>query len=356
MKTTTNIIERARKYIGKCPSAISGQRGHDATFYVACVLVNGFALDEPDALALLREWNQSCLPPWSEQELVHKITSAATAQHKEPRGYLLGKNAGAAPHPVHLPSAERVVKPEFKPETLKRIASKVSEIGDMVRFISERSPVRVETQDSASVLRRLYRRGSGERVILFTVMESQGQFLWEADKSDVTQNHHLPTGDDGVWFLPQPVDGEFHPNPRLDGKLSRRSEESVTAWRYAVLESDEADADDWLRCLVQVPLRIACICESGGRSIHALVRVDAASKADWDKRVGEIKPILIVLGADGRALSAVRLSRLPQAERGKRVQRLLYLNAQPDGVPILNQPTQGALYGRKWTLEESPNE
>ena len=103
-------------------------------------------------------------------------------------------------------------------------------------------------------------------------------------------------------------------------------------------------------------MRIACICESGGRSIHALVRVDAASKADWDKRVGEIKPILIVLGADGRALSAVRLSRLPQAERGKRVQRLLYLNAQPDGVPILNQPTQDALYGRKWTLEESPNE
>src|SRR5664280_1353442 len=26
-------------------------------------------------------------------------------------------------------------------------------------------------------------------------------------------------------------------------------------------------ADDWLRCLVQMPLRIACICESGGRSI-----------------------------------------------------------------------------------------
>lgn len=351
------VIERARRYVAKCPPAISGQAGHDATFHVACVLVNGFAFGEPDALALLREWNQSCLPPWSEVELVHKITSAANAQHKEPRGWLLGDGTRTqgTPHP----GAERVVlppKPEFKPETLRRIASKVSEIGDVMRFISERSPVRAETQDSASVLRRLYRRGSGEKILIFTEMKSPGQFLWEADKSDVTQNHHLPTGDDGVWFLPQPVDGEFHQNPRLDGKLSRRSEESVTAWRYAVLESDEADADDWLRCLVQVPLRIACICESGGRSIHALVRVDAASKADWDSRIGAIKAILITLGADRGALSAVRLSRLPQAERGERVQRLLYLNAQPDGVPILNQPTQDALYARKWTLEESPNE
>jgi hypothetical protein len=227
----------------------------------------------------------------------------------------------------------------------------------VVRFISERSPVRAETQDSASVLRRLYRRGSGERVILFNVMESQGQFVWEADKSDVTHNHHLPTGDDdGVWFLPQPVDGEFHPNPRAEDKLSRRSEESVTAWRYAVLESDKADADDWLRCLVQVPLRIACICESGGRSIHALVRVDAASKQDWDNLMGAIKPLLITLGADRGALSAVRLSRLPQAKRGERVQRLLYLNAEPSGLPILNQPTQEALYGRQWNVEGTPNE
>ena len=117
--------------------------------------------------------------------------------------------------------------------------------------------------------------------------------------------------------------------------MSRRSEESVTCWRYVVLESDQAEREDWLRCLIQLPLAIACICDSGGRSIHALVRLDASSKPDWDARVKLIKPTLITLGADPGALSAIRLTRLPQAMRGQRVQRLLYLNPSASATPIM---------------------
>jgi len=165
-------------------------------------------------------------------------------------------------------------------------------------------------QDSTSVLRHLY--GAGEKVLIFTNLKSQGQLLWDANRSDDLQPQLLPTGPEGVWFLPQPVRGGFFPNPRANGRLSRRSEEAVTVWRFAVLEIDEADADDWLRCLVQIPLQIASICESGGRSIHALVRVDATSKADWDRLITPIKPVLITLGADPGALSghpAVALAR-----------------------------------------------
>jgi len=319
--------------------------------------VHGFALGEADALALLREWNGSCVPPWSESELVHKIKSAANAVHLLPRGYLLGD--GADRSQKSEARSQRVVlppKPQFKPETLKRVAKKVSAIKDVILFLSERSPLKVESQDSASVLRHLYRRGSGEKVILFNVMESQGQFVWDADKSDVIQNHHLPTGENGVWFLPQPVSGGFFPNPRSDGNLSRRSEEAVSAFRYAVLESDEAEADDWLRCLVQMPLLIACICESGKRSIHALVRLDAASKADWDRLMAPLKPVLITLGADRGALSAVRLSRLPQAMRGERCQRLLYLNPQPTGQPIFQQAMPPAYYAQKMEGKEPAHE
>jgi hypothetical protein len=330
------VIERARRYLAKCPSSISGQHGHGTAFRVAAVLVNGFGLSALDALALLREWNARCQPPWSEAELLHKVKSVANAQHRDRRGHLLGDRAAASPrpypHPERMP-AQQVAKPEFRPMVLKRIAAKAA-VADVVAFIGERSPVRVDTQDSASVLRRLYPLCSGEKVLIFSDMRSQGQMLWEADKSTFIQNRHLPTGSDGIWFLPQPVDGEFHANLRLNGKRSRRSEESVRAWRYVVLESDEADSEDWLRCLIQMPLRIVSICESGGRSIHALVRLDAASKEDWDSKVRKMKPALVTLGADPGALSAVRLTRLPQAKRGVRVQRLLYLAPTPAGEPI----------------------
>jgi len=89
--------ERVRRYIAKCPPAISGQHGHDATFHVARVLVHGFALNPAAALAFLQDWNKGCVPPWSDRELQHKIESALTVPHREPRGYLLGDGIRVPP-------------------------------------------------------------------------------------------------------------------------------------------------------------------------------------------------------------------------------------------------------------------
>ena len=332
------ICTRARRYLAKTPPAISGQGGHNATYRAAILLVHGFALSEADAFVVLQEYNQRCQPPWSVSELRHKLKSAGCVVHLLPRGHLLGDaRAPGASHFRPLPPVALPPKPKFQRTVLRRIASQVSAISNMVRFLADRSVVKVAGLDSASVLAELYPRGTGEQVLIFNDLESQGQFLWEADQPPDRQRSRLPAGQDGVWFLPQPVTGHFHPNPRAEGRPSRRSQEAVTAWRYAVLESDEADADDWLRCLVQMPLRIASICESGKRSIHALVRVDVASKAEWDKFMEPIKPTLITLGADPGALTAVRLSRLPQAMRGARCQRLLYLSPNPIGLPIFQQ-------------------
>jgi hypothetical protein len=102
-----------------------------------------------------------------------------------------------------------------------------------------------------------------------------------------------------------------------------------------VLENDEADESEWLACLVQLPLRIAAIYTSGGKSIHALVRIDAGSKPQWDRERDAIKPVVVTLGADPNAMTAVRLSRLPGTMRGERPQQLLYLDPNPDGSPII---------------------
>src|SRR5258706_3920047 len=84
------VSERARRYIARCPPAISGQRVQDAAYHVAAILVWGFALSEAEALMLLQEWNRNCVPPWSDAELLHKVKSAVGAQHRDARGHLLG--------------------------------------------------------------------------------------------------------------------------------------------------------------------------------------------------------------------------------------------------------------------------
>ena len=72
----SKLTRRIEAYLDKIPPAVSGANGHAQTFAVAKVLLFGFGLSNPDALVLLRSYNQRCQPPWSEKELAHKIKSA----------------------------------------------------------------------------------------------------------------------------------------------------------------------------------------------------------------------------------------------------------------------------------------
>ena len=83
------LRERIERYIDACPPAISGQNGHDQTFRVACILVQGFDLSPQDAYWFLDGYNQRCEPPWSARELRHKLADADRAKSYKPRGYLL---------------------------------------------------------------------------------------------------------------------------------------------------------------------------------------------------------------------------------------------------------------------------
>src|SRR5574338_949605 len=81
---TGDLVKRARAYIDRMPAAISGSRGHDATFAVARKLVQDFSLGEGEAWSLLLEYNQRCQPPWNEKELRHKLESAKKAHTRIP--------------------------------------------------------------------------------------------------------------------------------------------------------------------------------------------------------------------------------------------------------------------------------
>ena len=87
---------------------------------------------------------------------------------------------------------------------------------------------------------------------------------------------------EGIWFLANPVNGVWQLNAA--GRWSLRSQGNITSWRYLVLESDRDDISEgeWLAFIAALPLPIAAIVETGRRLSHALIRIDAKSKSDWD--------------------------------------------------------------------------
>lgn len=353
------ILERASKYVAAMPPAVAGSGGHNAAFTAACALVKGFALTPDQARPIMEEFNGRCTPPWSPREIEHKLTQADKTPDDGPRGYLVGdgpSELGA----VKEVSAKRAFTPPAKAEydvtALREFAGDWAGVVDLL-WLANRSVIDPATVSTARFLELLYQ--PGESVVVFDNEYSQGCAVWPKDATKLPQ-----TGKNGCWYLAQPVDGLYHPNPRsLDKegnpRPSRRSEESVTAWRFLVIESDDAPLMLWLGALVKLPLKIAAIYTSGGRSIHALVRVDAKSKDHWDaikaECFGQHAPagrFLIRNGADKGVLSAVRLTRLPGCYRnGKFVedadgtqryvrfprpalQKLLYINPEPIVAPL----------------------
>ena len=84
------VIRRASAYLAKMPPSVSGSGGHDAAYAAAQAMVNGFALDAADAeQLLLAEFNPQCSPPWSDADLIRKVSEAIKSPGDKPRGWLL---------------------------------------------------------------------------------------------------------------------------------------------------------------------------------------------------------------------------------------------------------------------------
>lgn len=350
------------------PGAVSGQGGHDVTFGVACALVWGFGLSPEEAMPIMQQYNGRCSPPWSERELWHKLRSALGHGHKEARGHLIGENRGGGEK-----GALNGVAPEPRyreawrlPFDLERLREAVKDAPAVdVGWFARMSPVDVKAVDAAGYLERVFREG--EKVLVFDKFRSQGQFIQWVGKGGFRLGARpdvravpskLPVGGpDGIWYLANPVDGLWHPNPReLDelGRpaMSRRSQESVVCQRHVVFECDHKErACDcegcggkdhpgvvglWMRFLALLPLPVVAVYTSGGKSLHALCRVDFESKGQLDAFKRRHGGMFSKLGADPRAWSPTQLTRLPCCKRGNRMQELLYLNPNPDphGVPI----------------------
>jgi hypothetical protein len=124
------------------------------------------------------------------------------------------------------------------------------------------------------------------------------------------------TPDAGAWI-------RFNP---LDGQGVRDS--NVTAFRYALIESDSMDIERQAAVYAELELPVAALVHSGKKSLHAIVRVDASSKEEYRERVNFLHEVCNKNGLeiDTQNKNPSRLSRLPGATRGGAPQFLVGLN------------------------------
>ncbi len=114
-------------------------------------------------------------------------------------------------------------------------------------------------------------------------------------------------------------------NP-LDGQGVRNS--NVTEYRYALVESDSLDIDKQNSIIRELELPVAVLMFSGGKSVHAIVRVDAADYKEYQKRVEYLYQICEKNGlkVDTQNKNPSRLSRLPGCLRGDKKQFIIDTN------------------------------
>ena len=155
--------------------------------------------------------------------------------------------------------------------------------------------------------------------------EKDGKFMpqkgnWDRTAGQLVEELSICDGDIGAVF------GDCNPdvgawirfNP-LDGNGVRN--DNVTDYRYALVESDSMAIEDQNAAIRKLELPVACLVHSGGKSLHAIVRIEAANYDEYRKRVDYLYEVCKRNGLDidRQNRNPSRLSRMPGVMRkGKR--------------------------------------
>lgn len=267
----------------------------------------------------------ACVPPDQDEELANYLET------------LMTRSPAPATEALDAIQSARRTGPRKKRKRatfdLYRAEAMAERVGveDYADYLASRSPIDPRRVPLQTFLATLYY--PGETVLLFLRERCQGRRFTIGKSEDLTEFECGRGGESGAWFLNNPVTGGFVTNAH-SGKKSRRSKENVTSFRYTVIESDRMSENEWTAILAQLPLPIVSVTHSGGKSLHALVRVSAASEEEYESTKAKLRDALVPLGACESSLTSVRLTRMPGAFRAGREQTLLYFNPNADGRPI----------------------
>lgn len=120
----------------------------------------------------------------------------------------------------------------------------------------------------------------------------------------------------GAWIRVNPLDGKGI------------KDENVTDYRYVLVESDSLPIAQQNALIHDLELPVVTLVHTGGKSLHAIVRIEAASREEYRQRVAYLFDVCEKNGLkiDRACKNPSRLTRLPGFQRGDNMQRLIETN------------------------------
>lgn len=150
---------------------------------------------------------------------------------------------------------------------------------------------------------------------------------WDRTAGELIAALHNCGGDIGAVF------GDYNPeagawirfNP-LDGKGVKN--ENVTDYRYALVESDSMPIEQQNAVIRELELPVAVLVYSGGKSLHAIVKIEAPTYEEYRKRVDFLYKVCKDNGLDidRQNRNPSRLSRMPGVKRNGKKQFIIDKN------------------------------
>jgi RecA-family ATPase len=298
--TTEDRISGARAYLAKLPAAVAGQGGHPATYRAASILANGFDLPWSDAWSLLQEFNLRCSPPWSEKDLRHKLNDAYVKPHERQKGWLAKgteRRVGANGRFVFDPNRVAELAEAQTPFTTADVLLNCFTNEDIICITNEAG----QTEDG-----KWFPASKG-------IFLTRAEWITKFFGPGAVGAAKFAGTESGAWIRINP----FTPDDftGTDGAVSN--------YRHVLVEFDKKPKDEQVAIFQQSNLPISLLVDSGGKSVHAWVRVDAQTKEQWEERRNTVYDYLSDHEPDPQNKNPSRWSRLGGVMRGENEQKIV---------------------------------
>ena len=305
---------------------------NDRAFWVAAQC-RDLRLPQNEAEAMIEAFAHHCNPPLGEREALNAVASAYRAAPRELPIGKSGKKTERTPRPSradadeviawdgeigrHKPATQGVGDPDYVEVVPPPSGDPVADLrgwlaalyapGDKVNYVTSAfldedgkwkpkgMGVNRTRADIEADLAKYEKKGhKGEALLRFVLGD------WEADS--------------GVWARINPMDGAGSTNS------------NVVRMDHVLVEGDEQEIGRQLAVIRSLRLPCAAVVHSGGKSVHAVVKIGAGTdKALYAERVAILFKALADAGLtpDVKCKNSSRLSRLPGPSRAGKPQYLV---------------------------------